>query len=926
MSATGLFRRCSMSLGIVAMIASSAYSNDQSNAVGDGRGVFVWFDSAVWSSTTDWFENPSPVPDCITTIDGDQYMLPRTTIIADSNGEGFSNLHDLVTDNDPSMPSGARLNNGNVFVIATSLDPTSEDEFRPWANLNSSHLPDCFDGVDHAKEVTFQAFYSYVKGMINSGDGSGSVPVSLMLSSPRTLRFGRLLSNKHHLDPHDSVYFGGKTQMNASANAPNLEFTTTEQESAAHCWSMTWPDNASTSAVDDVKLVLNYTKRCIEFAKYCNETGGLGSSPELDVYLDLELMQLSHTAASNNNISVGTSYPGMQDMPQACKDSAALPAPPNYWSVSANVADAFWRTLRMTRSLIDDYNNDPARQPDDVRLTLSVWSQEAYRFCSPRFGILDTMASPDSWDQSGTPQSNPTWGKFNQSFGTAKVYRRTGGTYDNPTFETESWQCDCARLDPSAGVGDAMYEMTTPEVDDFNINNCILQFADRVAYGTYQSVPASIQQPKKNWGKIDGRNDVAVDIIGHSMPAKEDDFAVLPGQGVPLGGYEMETPINFAKQSTFVTVPGSDQEWASWQARLSDGGWALYPPNFDDPQVPSTTWSRYYYNPIGAWPNPTGNDTATPDWSNFGPITECARYWGSFDMTHGGWVPFAARMLTQVDRWRVLNDVDVQDAPRIIMTLELTPLSSAQAGAGGGACFKNSYGNQWVWGDESGTTACASGMKPAGSNFDWPNVMIDSMCQDDRVLYLFGSDDPDKMNASNDVKIGSAWGLAPASALFSSTMAPSGTPLSTYLDSKTPYAFNNHLSYHCLMTHQTMSGFYVTIPEPHKVPYAVDPTTGARSCWSPYGLSPQNNKPLFGGCTCPAATMFQMPTALDYLILGTPGDTTGDNQSDIEDLLKVLALWGSECDAPCVFDHNGDRIIDVSDLLGVIEGFGSDWN
>ena len=72
--------------------------------------------------------------------------------------------------------------------------------------------------------------------------------------------------------------------------------------------------------------------------------------------------------------------------------------------------------------------------------------------------------------------------------------------------------------------------------------------------------------------------------------------------------------------------------------------------------------------------------------------------------------------------------------------------------------------------------------------------------------------------------------------------------------------------------------------------------------------------------------MFQMPTALDYLILGTPGDTTGDNQSDIEDLLKVLALWGSECDAPCVFDHNGDRIIDVSDLLGVIEGFGTDWN
>ena len=917
-----LVRRIAVAIVTASFLCTTAPSVADTSP-GDGRGVFVWFDSAVWSSTTDWFSDPSPVPDCITTLgDGNTYMIPSTTIVADTAGNGFTNLRNLVTDNDPAMPANASLNGGNVFVIATSLDPTGANEFRPWSNLNTSVIPDCFISVDNTKEITFKAFHSFVKGFLNPASGQ-KAPISLMFSSSRTLRFGRILSSEHHLDPNDSKYFGGRTQMNANSNATNLEFTTSKQESKAHCWSIYWPNNATTSTVDDVDMVLNYTNRCIEFAEYCNQQGDLGTAPTLDVYLDLELMQLNHTAPSNNNASVGTSYPGMENMPETCKESASFETPPTYWAVSANVADAFWRTLRMTRALIDVYNNDPNRQPNDVKLTFSVWSQEAYRFCSPRFGILDTMADVNSWDHDTT---SVTWGKFIKPFGTARVLRRVGGTDDSPDYSTESWNCNCARMDPSAGLGDAMYNMTPPTVDDFNINNCILKYAHRMAYGTYQSVPAEIQKPKNHWGHISGRNNVAVDMIGAPMPSKKEDFAVLPGDGVPLGGYNMNVTINFAKEATFVGVPGD--EWVAWQARQADGGWALYPPDFDGSGTDHGPWSRYYYNPIGAWPNPSTNDNATPDWSNFGPTTECARYWGSFDMTHGGWVPFAARMLTQVDRWRVHNNVDVADAPKIIMTLELTPLSSAQAGAGGGACLSNSYGNQWLWGDDSATTPCASGMNATGDpNLQWPHVMMAPMCQSDRVLYLYGSDNPDAMNTSSDIKIGSAWGLTPASTLLSTTLAPSGTALSAYLDSTTPYAFNNHLSYHCLLSHQGMSGFYVPIPpDPNKIPYAVDATTGARSCWSPYGVDPQHGKPLFGGCSCPAATQFPQPTARNYLILGTPGDTTGDNRSDIDDILNIISRWGEECDPPCVFDHNGDRIIDVGDLLTVIEAFGTDWN
>ena len=890
----------------------------------DGVGTFVWFDSAVWSADTDWFDGANPP--CVVSVplnSNTKYLKPSKTILADADGTGFKQLRELATDS-LGMPAGARLNNGNVFIISTALDPTGMNEFRPWDDLvvgdGEGQVPSCFETWHQAREMTFKAFHSFIKQMIAPESSSDPVPVSLMFSSFRTLRFGRILDKRQHVDHLDTsgtVYFGGLTQMNATSSAPNLEPTTTDEEKAlgGGRWSVHWPNNATTSTVDDVGITINFIERCIELVKYCNlnTSHDLGSSPKLDLYLDLELFQLNHVAPSNSNTTpFGTHYPGIENIPDLClknmawwdkkNDRAKIPS---YWMVPANVADAFWRTLRICRHKVDTYNAQ--RHPGDIELTLSVWVQEAYRFCSPRFAILDTTVSDSSWESDPSRMAEG-YGKFNQPFGSAQVKRRTGGPNESPVYESEPWTCDCARLDPSAGPGDHTYEMQTPTIDDFNINNCIFQFVDRIAYGTYQSVPVGLVQPKGTWKNHEFRNNTAVDLTGDivSLPPL-DAHKILPGMGVPAGGKNSDTKINFAKLATFAPTAVEANE----TGLLPDGGWILYPPDFTGN---GSEWNPLYYNPITAWPPFAANGNATPDWSSFSGQDQCGDYYGAYDMPWQGWAPFAARMLNSIDQWGQHNPD--ADTPKVVMTLELTPLDSDQAGSGSaGVCFKNSVGNRWVWGDNvngTDTTPCASGQTTAGPN-QWPSALIDPLCQTDRVLYVFGGDSSATLS-SGTLRIGDAWGFAAVDRLLQQSTGPSGSPLSDHLDPTTPYAINNHFSYHCLLTHSPMSGFYTSTSA-----YGADPVTGERSCWDPYDGK-------FDSCSCPTATQYVSGASNLFYNMGTPGDVTGNHRTDIEDVLAVIDRWGDACPWPCAYDTDLDGQINVHDLLSTIEGWGADWN
>lgn len=818
-----------------------------SESTGPGKGVFVWFDSAVWSASKDWFPEGSKSP-CVQEIANANYLKPGSAIFADEDGTGFNNLRALVTD-ELDMPQGAALDAGNVFAIATSLDPTGTNEFLPWASLGvggPGGIPECFGTVDQAKTMTYEAFYSFVKGMLNPGPVPGpataaSVPVSLMFSSFRTLRWGRILSAAQHLDSNDQRYFGGLTELGAAATAPNLapESAAQEDELGGGRWSIHWPTNATTSTVDDVDMVMNYVNRVIDLTNYINTKGDLGANPVIDVYLDLELFQLTHVAPSGNTTSpFGTQYPGIDMMPQACLENmgwwdtnTSKPAIPTYWAVPANIADSFWRTLRQAEQLITTYN--AGAKSGDVKLTLSVWSQEAYRFASPRFGIADTTTSDQSWEQTKTASA---YGRFNQPFGTAQIKRRSGGTAKSPTYTISDWVCDCCRVDqsPAAPAGDKDYRSKTPMADDFTINNCIFQYADRVAYGTYQSTPVALVHPKAEWKGDPFRNNTAVDFTGPKTVAAPppDPHTILAGQGVPLGGLKQKTRIHFGAVADFApTAVQSNQD-----GLLPDGGWLLYPPNFSN--AASVAWNPYYYNATSVWP-PQGSG-ALPDWTSFDSVRtdDCTDFYGVYDMPFPGWLPFAARMLTSVDQWAVLNPNS--SPPSIIMTLELTPLNSVQAGSSGeGACFKNSYGNQWTWGIESGNTTCATGETSAGK-YEWPDATIDPLCQSDRVSYLFGGDAGLETAGTSDV-VGNAWGLAAATRLFEATNGPSGKSLSTWLDARTPSAFNNHFSYHCLMTHEKLDGFYAK-----PTSYGATEPLGQRDCWSPW----DNN--VFAGCKSPS--------------------------------------------------------------------------
>ena len=58
---------------------------------------------------------------------------------------------------------------------------------------------------------------------------------------------------------------------------------------------------------------------------------------------------------------------------------------------------------------------------------------------------------------------------------------------------------------------------------------------------------------------------------------------------------------------------------------------------------------------------------------------------------------------------------------------------------------------------------------------------------------------------------------------------------------------------------------------------------------------------------------------------GCPGDTNGDDATNVADLLSVIAAWNTDCSIEpegCSEDVNGDGIVNVSDLLIVI----ANWN
>ena len=57
------------------------------------------------------------------------------------------------------------------------------------------------------------------------------------------------------------------------------------------------------------------------------------------------------------------------------------------------------------------------------------------------------------------------------------------------------------------------------------------------------------------------------------------------------------------------------------------------------------------------------------------------------------------------------------------------------------------------------------------------------------------------------------------------------------------------------------------------------------------------------------------------LIALCPSDFNEDGVVDVNDLLLLIAAWGS-CDA-CPEDLNGDGVVDVSDLLMLIAAWGA---
>ena len=840
-----------------------------------GLGMYIWYDQPVWCAPT-W----DTTNECLSS---GIYMW-NGNYMCDTSKDAYASVVDMSTNILPTadVPQAAQVFGGTVYMIAESLTTDGAD-FKPWADIDAANLPECYRGQSNATTAARQDIYHAHATFISdlktgSSDRSAThVPVGLMLSNDRTLRWGRWL--EPHVDS-DGTHWGGRTTLNNNACGSLGDGCFDNPPSPCDCsdggsgsWSLYWPDNATYSSLDDYRMVLNYADRVVDFVGFCKDgvtagTYDFGASPTVEVYLDLELFQLSKVAPSGDaSLGFGPYYPGTEDMPDACRSHIADQGGPawekqvlTYWQVPANVADAFWRTLRDVRAIIDTHNATVSdadwQEGKGIRLTLSVWVQEAYRFVSPRFGIEDTMTSSSSWNNN----SNHTaagYGMFNQPFGTAMMDTDGDGT-------PEAWQCDCCTLDGSAGGPD----YTSTAIDDFTIINCAYKYADRVVFGTYQSVPAALDHDKSKYGVAS----MAVDFVGPVGTASKPLAEWKPGDGIPLVGPtgEVGYQVDFTR---------------------------AYTVDVNDP---------YRYTAIGAWPANASPSDTLPDWSSF---TDCKDYWGNYDTSTvrsggvniptTGWVPYASRFLRGLHRWTVANH-DSTNTPKAVFALEMTGLDTYNAGSST-ACKRNSYGNQWVWGNDTDPGApCAT------------DVLTENLCQSDRVLYVIGSDD-ETVKPANDssITVGNAWGIKAAWRLFNQTPAAddgTGTAMLADYMADTPWAMNNYFSYHCLFSHEPFVGTFTSTAMCSKIHAPNTPGW----CNNPWGS-------CYCGCKIPGSHVRPSPVALFMRHDGLSGDVNNDRTIDVADLLAIVTYYGSTCTGPCAVDHDGDGVVEIDDLLNVLE-------
>jgi hypothetical protein len=869
------FVRTRRAAGLVCGAAICGAVSAGADATLPPAGMYIWYDQPVWCAV-DW-ASPNP---CLS----DGIYNWNGNYLCDLSKNAYESVVQMATNTLPTaeVPQAAQIFGGTVFMIAETLTPDGA-EFKPWSSFEAADVPECYrsnsDPAGAMMQDVYHAHAAFISGM---KDSSGAHrPVGLMFSNARTLRWGRWLAP--HTDA-DGTHWGGRTQLNNTACgsvgagcAAGAPAPCDCSDGGAGSWSLYWPDNATYSSIDDYDITINFAKRVRHFVQFA-QTGiaagdyDFGSSPVVDVYLDLEMFQLSKVAPSGSATDgFGVYYPGSENMPQACLDHIIDPSGPawstkvlNYWQVPASVADALWRTLRDVRTIVDTHNASVSDQDwqdgKGVRLSMSVWAQEAYRFVSPRFAVEDTMTrtspSDDSSWNNNSDHTAAGYGMFNQPFGSAKMDTNGNGT-------AEAWQCDCCTLSGAAGGPD----FTSTVIDDFSILNCIYKYADRVVFGTYQSVPAALDHIKKSSGVAS----LAVDFVGHPGAAAKPLKEWKPGDGIPLVGPTGGTgyQVDFTKAYTYdVARP-------------------------------------YQYSAIGAWPPSAAATDATPDWSQF---TDCTDYWGFYDTSTvrpggvniptQGWVPFASRFLRGMHRWQAANPSSTRQ-PKAVFALEMTGLDTYNAGSST-ACARNSYGNQWVWGNDSDPSApCAT------------DVLTENLCQADRVLYVVGTDSPNVTpTADSSIKITNAWGIRPAMRLWRTTPASddgTGTAmLSDYLDT-TAFAMNNYFSYHCLFSHTPYEGTFTSTAMCSSTHAANTPGW----CNNPWGS-------CYGGCDIPGSHVRPSPVALFMRHDGLPGDVNNDRLIGVDDMLAIMAAWGVPCSGPCAVDHDGDGAADIDDLLGVL--------
>ncbi|KAF4692325.1 hypothetical protein FOZ60_013683 [Perkinsus olseni] len=451
-------------------------------------GVFNWLDNAIWCSPWGW-----------------QQTTDTQCVKTDSRSGNLMYVWE---------PKAAAAGQEHRYMCG----PT-EDAFTPvqqlflkfiqWAELLCGNPPlctedgwleadPCYGGnADVAREHVYRSVKTYIESLMFQDEQTGDIvriPISLMQAGFRSLRFGMVLGQ--HVDPIDGVQFGGRTQLNADCSRVGSRCEDTEQNvhKQGPLWSKYYPNNEAATSLDDYDLTINYINRVFDFLD-SDLRPDIGPRPVIDIYLDIELFQLSHVSPLGDLYDhtlhpIGTGYPGSADY----KWGPITPL------VSTSCHD---RNNRISDS---DWQNG-----HQIRTTLSGWMQQAYNWVSPRWAVDDTVAEVDD-------TTSPYYGLFTAPFGTGKVL--INGLLSD-------WECPCCVAANNAAVGDANY--VSKAVDDFSIVNCMHRYLDGVSVGTYQTSPAQFFYP---WQL--GRSDTAVDIIGPTATVEKGLKEYTPGDGVPL--------------------------------------------------------------------------------------------------------------------------------------------------------------------------------------------------------------------------------------------------------------------------------------------------------------------------------------------------------------------------------------------------------